>query len=75
MPNGFGVYGSVWRSSTWRLVEKDTQLHPVLDFIGVMGGVALFGIRSLLFGSLAMSVAVTLISIPKCIFREECRGI
>jgi predicted PurR-regulated permease PerM len=58
-----------------RLVGKDTQLHPLLVFIGVLGGVALFGIWGLLFGPLAMSVAVTLVTIFKRIFKGELKEI
>ncbi len=58
-----------------RLVGKDTQLHPLLVFIGVLGGVALFGIWGLLFGPLAMSVAVTLTTIFKRIFKGELKDI
>jgi len=58
-----------------RLVGKDTQLHPLLVFIGVLGGVSLFGIWGLLFGPLAMSVAVTLLSIFKRIFNIELKEI
>ncbi|MBA7583019.1 hypothetical protein ES708_24957 [subsurface metagenome] len=58
-----------------RLVGKDTQLHPLLVFIGVLGGVSLFGIWGLLFGPLAMSVAVTLLSIFKRVFNVELKEI
>jgi len=58
-----------------RLVGKDTKLHPLLVFIGVLGGVALFGIWGLLFGPLAMSVAVTLVTIFKRIFKGELKEI
>jgi len=58
-----------------RLVGKDTQLHPLLVFIGVLGGISLFGIWGLLFGPLAMSVAVTLLSIFKRIFNVELKEI
>jgi predicted PurR-regulated permease PerM len=58
-----------------RLVGKDTQLHPLLVFIGVLGGVSLFGIWGLLFGPLAMSVAVTLLLIFKRIFNVELKEI
>jgi predicted PurR-regulated permease PerM len=58
-----------------RLVGKDTQLHPLLVFIGVLGGVSIFGIWGLLFGPLAMSVAVTLLSIFKRIFNVELKEI
>lgn len=58
-----------------RLVGKDTQLHPLLVFIGVLGGVALFGIWGLLFGPLAMSVAVTLVTIFKRLFKGELKEI
>lgn len=58
-----------------RLVGQDTRLHPLLVFIGVLGGVWLFGIWGLLFGPLAMSVLVTLLAIFKRIFRRELREI
>lgn len=58
-----------------RLVGKDTQLHPLLVFIGVLGGVSLFGIWGLLFGPLAMSVAVTLVAIFKRLFKGELKEI
>jgi predicted PurR-regulated permease PerM len=58
-----------------RLVGKDTQLHPLLVVIGVLGGVAVFGIWGLLFGPLAMSVAVTLVTIFKRIFKGELEEI
>lgn len=58
-----------------RLVGQDTRLHPLLVFIGVLGGVSLFGIWGLLFGPLAMSLLVTLLAIFKRIFGRELRGI
>lgn len=58
-----------------RLVGQDTQLHPLLVFIGVLGGLSLFGIWGLLFGPLAMSVAVTLVSIFKRLFKGELEEI
>ena len=58
-----------------RIVGKDTQLHPLLVFIGVLGGVSLFGIWGLLFGPLAMSVAVTVLDIFKRLFKGELKEI
>jgi len=58
-----------------RLVGQDTQLHPLLVFIGVLGGVSLFGIWGLLFGPLAMSVAVTVLTIFKRLFKGELKQI
>lgn len=57
------------------LVGQDTRLHPLLVFVGVLGGVSVFGIWGLLFGPLAMSVLVTLLAIFKRIFQRELRGI
>ncbi|MBN2050408.1 MAG: AI-2E family transporter [Spirochaetales bacterium] len=54
-----------------RIVGQDTQLHPVLVFIGVFGGVVVFGIWGLLFGPLVMSLAVTVLGIFTRLFRGE----
>jgi predicted PurR-regulated permease PerM len=72
---GAGVIPVIDYTLRPRLVGKDTQLHPLLVFIGVLGGVALFGIWGLLFGPLAMSVAVTLVTIFKRIFKGELKEI
>jgi predicted PurR-regulated permease PerM len=58
-----------------RLVGEDTRLHPVLVLIGVLGGVAVFGIWGLLLGPLVMGVAVTLWGIFTRIFRGELEKI
>lgn len=72
---GGGVIPLVDYTLRPRLVGKDTQLHPLLVFIGVLGGVSVFGIWGLLFGPLAMSVAVTLVTIFKRIFKGELKKI
>jgi predicted PurR-regulated permease PerM len=58
-----------------RLVGEDTQLHPVLVLVGILGGVAVFGLWGLLLGPLVMGVAVTLWGIFARIFRRELREI
>lgn len=58
-----------------RIVGQDTQLHPVLVLIGVLGGVAAFGIWGLLFGPLVMGVAVTVWGIFTRLFRSELEQI
>lgn len=58
-----------------RLVGEDTRLHPVLVLVGVLGGVAVFGIWGLLLGPLVMGVAVTLWGIFARIFRGELKQI
>ena len=58
-----------------RLVGEDTQLHPVLVLVGVLGGVAVFGIWGLLLGPLVMGVAITLWGIFARIFRGELKEI
>jgi len=58
-----------------RIVGQDTRLHPVLVFIGVLGGVAAFGIWGLLFGPLVMSLAVTIWGIFTRLFSQELEQI
>lgn len=58
-----------------RIVGQDTQLHPILVFIGVLGGVAAFGLWGLLFGPLVMSIAVTVWGIFSRLFRNELEQI
>ena len=58
-----------------RLVGEDTQMHPVLVLVGVLGGLAVFGIWGLLLGPLVMGVAVTLWGIFARIFRVELKRI
>lgn len=54
-----------------RLVGRDTQMHPVLVLVGVLGGVSLLGISGLLLGPLIMSVGMVLWNIFKRMFAEE----
>lgn len=54
-----------------RLVGRDTQMHPVLVLVGVLGGVWLLGISGLLLGPLIMSVGMVLWNIFKRMFTVE----
>ncbi len=58
-----------------RIVGQDMQLHPLLVFIGVLGGIAAFGIWGLIFGPLVMGLAVTIWGIFTRLFKSELERI
>jgi predicted PurR-regulated permease PerM len=53
-----------------RLVGQKTQMHELLIFFSVMGGVKLFGMLGILFGPLVLSVAMGFLEVARI---EESR--
>ena len=53
------------------LVGGEARVHPVLVLVGVLGGLALFGIAGLLFGPLIMGALVALWEIFRRMFGRE----
>lgn len=54
-----------------RLVGKGTGLHPLIAFLSVFGGLALFGPLGVLFGPLSISLLFALLSIHRNISIKE----
>jgi predicted PurR-regulated permease PerM len=53
------VVGTIDNILRPRFVGRDTQLHPLLIFLGTIGGIALFGIAGFLVGPIVAALFVT----------------
>jgi predicted PurR-regulated permease PerM len=53
-----------------RLIGKGMQMNPLLVFIGILGGLKLFGILGIVYGPLIMTVFLTLAEIYKLEYKE-----
>ncbi|MFP4117908.1 MAG: AI-2E family transporter [Candidatus Woesearchaeota archaeon] len=65
---GFVIYGTLIVSMVDnflrpKFIGDKTRLHPILAFVGVLGGIALFGIIGLLLGPLVMALLVSTLEI------------
>ncbi len=65
---GFVVYGTFIVSTVDNFIRPKfigdkARLHPILAFVGVLGGIALFGIVGLLLGPLVMALLVSTLEI------------
>jgi predicted PurR-regulated permease PerM len=55
---GGGLIGAVDYLIRPLIIQGDAQLHPVLAIVGIVGGIALFGLEGLLLGPIIMSLFV-----------------
>ncbi|MFZ7111695.1 MAG: AI-2E family transporter [Desulfatiglandales bacterium] len=53
-----------------RLIGKGMQMNPLLVFIGILGGLKLFGILGIVYGPLIMTIFLTLAEIYKMEYKE-----
>ena len=53
-----------------RLIGKGMQMNPLLVFIGVIGGIKLFGILGVVYGPLIMTIFLTLAEIYRLEYKE-----
>lgn len=53
-----------------RLIDHDTDVHPLLVLFSVIGGITVFGPIGLILGPLALSLLLTLSEIYPTIFKE-----
>jgi predicted PurR-regulated permease PerM len=53
-----------------RFIGKGMQMNPILVFIGILGGLKLFGVMGVIYGPLIMTILLTLLEI----YRLEYRG-
>lgn len=56
-----------------RLISKGIHMNPILVFIGILGGMNLFGIMGLLYGPLIMTIFFTLAEIYRMEYKEKGR--
>ncbi len=66
---GAAVIGSVDNIVKPKVIGMKTELHPLLVFLSVFGGLAVFGFIGLIIGPLVSSVFVALLNIYKAEFR------
>jgi predicted PurR-regulated permease PerM len=53
-----------------RLIGKGMHMNPLLVFIGILGGIKLFGILGIIYGPLIMTIFLTLAEIYKLEYKE-----
>ena len=53
-----------------RLIGKGMQMNPLLVFIGILGGLKLFGILGVIYGPLIMTTFLTLAEIYRLEYKE-----
>lgn len=53
-----------------RLIGKGMQMNPLLVFIGILGGLKLFGILGIIYGPLIMTIFLTLAEIYKLEYKQ-----
>lgn len=53
-----------------RLIGKGMQMNPLLVFIGILGGLKLFGILGIIYGPLIMTIFLTLAEIYRLEYKE-----
>jgi predicted PurR-regulated permease PerM len=53
-----------------RLIGKGMRMNPLLVFIGILGGLKLFGILGIIYGPLIMTIFLTLAEIYKLEYKE-----
>ncbi|MBW1721725.1 MAG: AI-2E family transporter [Deltaproteobacteria bacterium] len=54
-----------------RLIGKGMQMNPLLVFIGILGGLKLFGILGIIYGPLIMTIFLTLAEIYKLEYKKD----
>lgn len=72
---GFLIYNVFYNSIIGylimpRFIGKGMQMNPILVFIGILGGLKLFGVMGVIYGPLIMTILLTLLEI----YRLEYRG-
>ncbi len=75
---GFLIYNTAYSSVMEylvkpRLIGKGMKMNSLLVFIGVLGGMTLFGILGLVYGPLIITVFLTLAEIYRLEYREQSR--
>jgi len=53
-----------------RLIGKGMQMNPILVFIGILGGLKLFGILGIIYGPLIVTIFLTLAEIYRLEYKE-----
>jgi predicted PurR-regulated permease PerM len=54
-----------------RVIGEGTQMNSVLVFIGIIGGIKLFGILGIIYGPLIITIFLTLLEIYRLEYKEQ----
>lgn len=68
---GFGVISIVDNILRPRLVGKDTQMHPLMIFFAILGGIAFFGLPGFVIGPILVSLFLALSEIYAIEFKTQ----
>ena len=72
---GYLIYNMVYSSTIEyvmkpRLIGKGMQMNSLLVFIGIIGGIKLFGIMGIIYGPLIITISLTLAEIYRLEYKE-----
>lgn len=68
---GFGVISLIDNILRPRLVGKDTQMHPLMIFFAILGGIAFFGLPGFVIGPILVSLFLALSEIYAIEFKSQ----
>lgn len=68
---GFGVISVIDNILRPRLVGKDTQMHPLMIFFAILGGISLFGLPGFVIGPILVSLFLALWEIYAIEFKTQ----
>lgn len=57
-----------------KLIGDDIKIHQLLILVGVIGGIAVFGVFGFIIGPIVMAVFVQLVEVYRDEFRDELQG-
>jgi len=77
---GFLIYNVIYTSIVEyiikpRYIGKGMQMNPILVFIGILGGLKLFGVLGVIYGPLIITILLTLLEIYRFEYKEKGIGI
>ena len=56
-----------------RVIGKEMSMNPLLVFIGILGGLKLFGLLGVIYGPLIMTIFLTLAELYRMEYKEAMR--
>lgn len=68
---GMLVIGTIDNLLRPRLVAREAMMHPLLVFLGIIGGISLFGISGFLIGPVISALFISIWDIYRDEFKEE----
>jgi predicted PurR-regulated permease PerM len=78
-----GIFLAVWGAGVISLsdnlirayiIRGKAHVHPIFIIFSILGGIALFGFWGIIFGPLAVALAVTILHIYEMEYQEELEG-